>query len=247
MMGAEPKAVVYSGTKNLYGYMEASAKSVVANSDVDEVHFLIEDDKFPRTLPDIVKTRNVKDQKFFSPKTCANWNTTFTYMSLLRVCYTYLFPDKGRILQLDCDTIAVDDISSLWDVEFGGTLFAAVEEHISTFKPYGDPYYNIGVALFNLKGMKAHGADEKLVQLLNEKQLKYIDQDAWNFLYMNQATWLDVRYNESYATGFTDNPAIVHYAGFKHWWDSPKMPRREYLRKYMDMNWKEALELHERR
>ena len=41
------KHLVYSGTRNLYPYMEASAKSVIANSDVSDVHFLIEDPKFP--------------------------------------------------------------------------------------------------------------------------------------------------------------------------------------------------------
>ena len=38
------KAAVYTGTQNLYGGMIAAAKSLIANSDVDEVWFLIEDD-----------------------------------------------------------------------------------------------------------------------------------------------------------------------------------------------------------
>lgn len=237
------KHLVYSGTRNLYKYMEASAKSVVANSDVSDVHFLIEDPKFPSALPDIVSTMDVSKQKFFSSNG-ANFKTKFTYMSLLRVCYTYLFPDLDRILQLDCDTIAVDDISDIWDIEMGGTLFAAVEEKVSSYKPYGEPYFNIGVALFNLKTIKAHGADEKLATLLNEKELQFIDQDAWNYLYMGEATRLATRYNESSVTGYTDNPAIVHYAGRKQWWDNPRMPRREYLRKYLEMPWEEALERH---
>ena len=238
------KHLVYSGTRNLYKYMEASAKSVIANSDVSDIHFLIEEDRFPSKLPDIIDTMNVSKQRFF-PSNGPNFTTHFTYMSLLRVCYTYLFPDLDKILQMDCDTIAVDDISDIWDIEMGGTLFAAVEEKCSTYKPWGDPYFNIGVALFDLKAMKAHGIDEKLVDILNEKQMPFIDQDAWNYLAMDKATRLNVRYNESYVTGFTDNPAIVHYAGKKRWWDNPKMPRREYLKRYLEMPWKEALKLHE--
>ena len=235
---------VYSGTRNLYPDMETAAKSLIANSDVDEVHLLIEDDEFPYRVPDIVKYRNVKKQKWFNSKTCANWNTHFTYMSLLRVCYTYLFPDLKRILQLDVDTIVTDDISNLWEIEMGGTLFAAVPENLSSYKPYGDVYYNIGVALFNLQGIKAHNLDEKLVDFLNTKTVKYIDQDAWNWFEAPRATVLDVKYNESSVTGYTDKPAIVHFAGFKNWQKSPKVPRKEYIRQYADMSWEEVMERH---
>ena len=34
------KHAVYAATRNLYGQMELAAKSLVANSDVDVVHFL---------------------------------------------------------------------------------------------------------------------------------------------------------------------------------------------------------------
>lgn len=238
------RVAVYSGTRNLYPDMETAAKSLIANSNVDEVHLLIEDDEFPFKVPDIVTYRNVKGQKWFNSKTCANWNTHFTYMSLLRVCYTYLFPDLKRILQLDVDTIVTNDISPIWDIEMGGSLFAAVPENLSSYKPYGDEYYNIGVALFNLQGIKAHGMDEKLVEFLNNKTVKYIDQDAWNWFEASRATRLDVKYNESRVTGYTDNPAIVHYAGFKNWQKNQKVPRREYIRQYKNMSWEEALERH---
>lgn len=237
------KTAVYSGSRNLYPDMVTAAKSLVANSGVEAVHFLIEDDKFPFELPDIVQCRNISDQTWFGPN-CANWNTSFTYMSLIRVCYTYLFPGLSRILQLDVDTIVDDDITGLWDIEMGSSLFAAVPEHLSKYKPYGDVYYNIGVAMFELDKMRSHGIDEKLVDFLNLKKVKYIDQDAWNWFAASNATELDVRYNESFVTGYTDKPAIVHFAGRKKWQNSPAMPRREYIRKYAEMSWEEVLEKH---
>lgn len=237
------KVAVYSGTRNLYPDMITAAKSLIANSNVDEVYFLIEDDVFPYEIPDIIHTKNVSGQKWFG-ETCVNKNTHFTYMSLIRVCYTYLFPKLDRILQLDVDTIVNDDISKLWDLEMGGSFFAAVPEHLGTYHPYGERYYNIGVAVFALNTIRSHGLDEKLVEFLNLKEVKYIDQDAWNWFGASNATELNVRYNETFVTGYTDNPAIIHYAGRKQWQKNPAMPRREYIRKYAEMSWEEVLKKH---
>ena len=40
------RAAVYSGSRNLYPHMVTAAKSLVANSSVEKIYFLIEDDKF---------------------------------------------------------------------------------------------------------------------------------------------------------------------------------------------------------
>lgn len=233
------KAAVYSGTRNLYKGMVTAAKSLTHNSSVDRIYFLIEDDVFPEKLPSHIETLNVSGQKFF-PKNGANYRTSFTYMSLLRVCYTKLFPDLDRVLQLDVDTVCVDNVDALWDVDLTGKWYAAVEEHLSTYKPYGPKYYNIGVAVFNLKQIREEHADDQAIHFLNHIRAPYIDQDAWS-RFSQRAVDLPVRYNESFVTGYTEEPAIVHFAGVKDWQKSPRAPRREYLKKYREMTWEEAL------
>ena len=52
---------------------------------------------------------------------------------------------------------------------------------------------------------------------------------------------LPPRFNESFVTGYSENPAIVHFAGFKDWQTSKRAPRREYLKRYREMTWEEAL------
>lgn len=233
------KTAVYSGTRNLYPAMVTAAKSLLANSDVDKIYFLIEDDEFPEWLPPQIETVNVSGQQYF-PKTGANYLTNFTYMALLRVCYTKLFPDLDKVLQLDVDTLVLDDISGLWDVDLEGQWYAAVEEKLSTYKPYGPKYYNIGVAVFNLKQIREEHADDQAISFLNTQRVPYIDQDAWCRFY-RRAVELPVRYNESFVTGYTEEPAIIHFAGFKDWQTSSKAPRREYLKRYREMTWEEAL------
>lgn len=237
------RAAVYSGTRNLYPAMVTAAKSLIHNSSVEKVYFLIEDDKFPAELPPVIETVNISGQGFF-PKNGVNFKTNFTYMSLLRVCYTKLFPDLDRVLQLDVDTVVVDNIDELWDIDLDGKYFAAVEEKLSTYKPYGRKYYNIGVAMFNLELTRNTEMDERLISFLNTVKVPYIDQDAWNRYGIGREVALPVRYNESFVTGYTESPAIVHFAGFRDWENNPRVCRREYLKQFREMDWKEALHEH---
>lgn len=234
------KAAVYSGTRNLYADMVTAAKSLIANSSVEKVFFLIEDDAFPYELPKMIETMNVSGQRFFL-KGGANFQTDFTYMSLLRVCYTKFFPDLEKVLQLDVDTVVVDNIDTLWDVDLTGKWFAACQEPLSTYKPYGRVYYNIGVAMFNLDQIRKDEADEKMIDFLNTVKVPYIDQDAWNRYGIRKAVDLEPRFNESIVTGYSEEPAIVHFAGIKNWQNSPRASRREYLKKYREMSWKDVL------
>ncbi len=251
------KVAVYSGTRNLYPHMVTAAKSLIANSGVTKIYLLIEDDGFPYEVPDIVETVNVSGQGWFG-KGCVNIKTQFSYMALLRVCYAKLFPKVDRILQLDVDTIVTDDVDALWKMDMGSAWFAAVCEppryvgtgdnrHRTDYKPWGERYYNIGVAMFNLKQIRADRIDDKLIHVLNTEKLPYIDQDAWDKYGNDRCIDLDRRYNECMVTGYTDNPAIVHYAGYGNGWIDPdytECPRLEHARKYREMEWAEAMELH---
>lgn len=234
------KAAVYSGTRNLYQDMVTAAKSLVANSSVEKIYFLIEDNTFPEELPPFIETLNVSGQTYF-PRESANFKSQFSYMALLRVCYTDLLPNVDKVLQLDVDTVCVDNIDELWSVDLTGKWFAAVEEKLSTYKPFGALYYNIGVAMFNLNQIREDKADEMLIRYLNTIDTPYIDQDAWNKHMTGRHVCLPIRYNESFVTGFTDNPAIVHYAGFKDWHENPRLSRREYHRHYKEMSWEDVL------
>ncbi len=42
-----------------------------------------------------------------------------------------------------------------------------------------------------------------------------------------------IRYNECFATGETDSPAIVHYCGYINWFNNDAVPRMEYIKKWL--------------
>lgn len=231
--------VVYSASRNLYPYLHPSIYSLVEhNPDVEKIYLLLEDKDYPDwcpKLPDCCEVIDVSGQKLFT-KDGPNFKTKFTYLSLMRVCYTKLFPSIDKILQLDVDTIVTDSLKELWETDISDAYFAAVPEYLSCWNPYDcKTYYNAGVCLFNLKKLRDDKMDDKLIDFLNNNYAKYIDQDAINKFCSDQAVVLPVRFNETFVTGYTDSPAIVHYAGKRLWYKfgDSFVYRQEYLKKYM--------------
>lgn len=235
------KTAVYSGTRNLYEHMVPAIKSLIANSGVEKIFLLIEDTEFPEQLPRCVETVDVSGQKIF-PADGPNMKNKFTYMAMLRAAYTKILPEvPERILQLDVDTIVEDDLTELWEMDLGDNYFAAVPEHRGSYRPYGPRYFNCGVMVIDIKAAAADGLDDRMIGFLNRERVPYIDQDAWNALAGDRGLELPVRYNECFATGLTNRPAIVHYAGADNWAEDPGILRGEYLRKWREKTWEEVL------
>ena len=239
------KYVVYAGTPNLYEQMVWAAKSLVAHTKVDRIWFLVEDDVFPYELPDFITCINVKEyEEEQFPPTGRNSKTHFTKMALVRCCYCELLPDVDVILQLDVDTIVLDDIAPIWDADLTGKWFAACHEAYSGYDPYhSGHYYNVGVCLFNLAQMREDNAQEQVVNWINTVKANCVEQYALNYLgaMCGKAVDLPMRYNENRAVGYTDNPAIQHYLGYMDWLTNPHLPRREYLKLYRDKSWSEVI------
>lgn len=231
--------VVYSASRNLYPYLYPSIISLLEHNDVECIYLLLEDDRFPANLPKLPKECviiNISEQRWFETDG-ANFRTRFTYLSLMRATYSKLFRKVKKILQLDVDTIVTDSLQPIWDIDISNAYFAAVPEHLTKYEPDFDlkgKYFNIGVAVFNLEKIRKDKVDDKIIKDLNTIPFKYIDQDVWNKYGSETAVELPVRYNETFVTGYTDNPAVVHFAGKKNWYMSPEdMFRHEYLDKYL--------------
>ena len=244
------KHATYAGTRNLYEPMVWASKSLLANSSVDVIHLLIEDDEFPYELPDCFETCNVHDYvETMFPDSGANAKTHFTKMAMVRICYPAIFHDVDLILQFDPDTVVLDDVDGIWDIPLDGKWFSATKEHLSGYDPFrSGSYKNVGVCLLNLKQMRADNAQPELVRLLNTRRLNCIEQDALDILgtQRSKAVEMPVRFNENRATGYTDNPAVQHFVGYMDWQTNPHLPRREYLKLYRDKPWSEIMELHEK-
>lgn len=228
--------VVYAATRNLYPYLVPTLCSLLEHNDPEVVYIMAEDDRLPYELPDVCKVVNVSGQTWVK-RDGPNKDSIFTYMAMCRACYCEIFPDESKLLQLDVDTIICDSLQPLWDIDLTGKWFAACQEYKGTYKPFGGTrYYNIGVAVFNLDEMRKDNVMQRVLDVVNTQKLSCTEQDAFNMLGIeaNKIVDIPVRFNESRVTDTTKNPAIVHYAGVRNWYENRKMPRRNYLEPYLD-------------
>lgn len=202
------KVAVYAGTRNLYETMNTALRSLLANTEMDRVYLLTEDDSFPFPLPDNVTVINVSNQPYF-PEDGANYHNRWTYMSMIRLALTMIIPEENKVLWLDCDTIVDADISELFDTDLEGCFVAGVKEHNK--KGWKD-YINAGVMLMNLGRIRAYGMDHKLIEYINREKLECPDQDAVNILCAGEIKFLPSRYNVCPFTEPPDEMKIFHYA-----------------------------------
>ena len=203
------RTVVYAGTRNLYHNMTTAAKSLfLYGGDFDRVYFLIEDDEFPEDLPDKVRFRNVSGQTWFSPDG-PNYNSRWTYMTLIRLVLPDLFPDDDRLLWLDVDTLVNGDLGPLWEMDLDGCILAAVPEPERCKNPF--TYYNAGVQLINIPAFRR--VQGRIVELINSVPLPFKDQDAINLLLQTQIRTIPAEWNACPYTGQPQDARILHYAG----------------------------------
>lgn len=236
------KHAVYTGTRNIYGSMETAAKSLIANSDVGKVHFLIEDAEFPRELPEIIECRDVSRQDIFESDG-PNMKSGYTYMALLRAALWKIFPDLSEILSLDCDTIAVRDCSGAWDVDVSGCYFAATQEKWPR-RRRGLQYTNVGVSLHNLD-MQRDGKGAEVVALLNSREYAWPEQDALNYLCQGRIADMPASYNSCpWTASITERERIIHFAAEKSWPAIELAEKKKFEAGFRNMPWDKVMDRH---
>ncbi len=86
---------------------------------------------------------------------------------------TSLFPEYDKIIYLDGDTVAVSDISDMYDLNFNDHYLLGHSDSNGIYwdkKVIGetDFYMNSGVMLCNLKKMREDDIEEKLIEFYKE-------------------------------------------------------------------------------
>ena len=207
-----PKVAVYAGTRNLYEQMFVCLKSLMANTIMDRVYLLIEDDEFPYYVPDNVIVANVSSQKFFLPGS-PNYSSPWSYMAMMRCVLSLMIQDESRILWLDCDTIVNEDISDLFDINMDGYYYAGVMEPQKSKDIFR--YINSGVLLCNLELLRETQKEVELAYFLNTYRFVWADQEVINLLCQGHIRTIDSEYNQNAFTIQCIRPKIIHYAAVK--------------------------------
>lgn len=108
---------------------------------------------------------------------CKNENAYCTPYTLLRLLADLVPGIPDKILYLDIDMMAGDDISKLYNIDITEYEYAAVKEKYGSVFLYPD-YINAGMLLLNMKKIKETGLLEKARDLIKNKKMLFADQDA---------------------------------------------------------------------
>lgn len=158
------------------------------------------DDNQIKCLDDIVKKANPQSQvvkidlsnykDMFASS--ANAHTKYSVYSMMRLLADKLnLPDK--ILYLDTDVVAYNDISQLWDMDIEDFELAIVKDYYGKVF-LGPKYFNSGVMLINLKKVKETKLFEKAMQMCMDKKMLLPDQSALN-KFAKHKKYLPTRFN----------------------------------------------------
>lgn len=113
-----------------------------------------------------------------------------------------------RLLYLDCDILAHDDIEKLWEMNLDGHPVGAVkdfgimasgkswnEKEASLGVRDGEAYFNSGLLLLNLGQWRENEYGRKIAELVRQRQFRHHDQDALNLVFRDDWKVLPMRWN----------------------------------------------------
>ena len=192
---------------------------------------LIEDDEFPYPVPKNVYPVNVSEQTYFSEGTCANFNSPWSYMDLLRCCLGEMMPDEKQVLWLDVDTIIDDDIEELFNIDMRGYYFAGAMEPAKSKGIFR--YINSGVTMHNLEMLRGWNVEPLMMSMVCLYQFGFPGQDIINLLGQGRIKLIDSEFNANGYTMPCIMPKIIHFAAIKDY--KEHFYYKKYARQEMPM------------
>lgn len=108
---------------------------------------------------------------------CKNEGAYCTPYTLLRLLADLVPNMPDKLLYLDIDMMANDDISTLYNIDISEYEYAAVKEKYGSIFLWPD-YINAGMLLLNMKKIRETGLLKKARELIRTKKMLFADQDA---------------------------------------------------------------------
>lgn len=137
-------------------------------------------------LRDVIKSKNPNNEVTKIDVTdlyeknfmkCANESAYCTPYTLLRLLADLIPGIPDKLLYLDIDMMAGDDITKLYNIDIDGYEYAAVREKYGRWAIRPD-YINAGMLLLNMKKIRETKLLEKARTLIKTKKMLFADQDA---------------------------------------------------------------------
>ncbi len=232
-------SICLSGDDNFVPYIGTLIVSILENTNAAVDFYLLHETLKPenkRALSDIVGRYKNASLHFISIggfdfyQQIGAWTSAILY----RLKAPDVLSHLDKVIYLDGDMIAVDDIQKLWDIPLGDNYLGAcygldITGDLGDLDPLKTvkTYFNSGMLLMNLKQMRADDIGNKCISFLKTegKRAKAPDQDALNLicagrikpvnLQWNYYISLDRRSHRSkqkiFGSYLPKKPSIIHY------------------------------------
>jgi lipopolysaccharide biosynthesis glycosyltransferase len=225
--------IVYAGDKNYFPHIGVSIASLISHNKVNTVYLLtdIKSAEDSGELNAYVKEQRVDFQVIVVD--LSRLKLKVSKKITLAAYYRLLLPDlllDDRVIYLDGDTIINGSLDILWNINFGSSLIAAVEDAAVykslKFRLFGGdiPYFNSGVLMLNLKAFRENRLTECMLDFAQQhkEKITYHDQCVLNYFLQGKWIKLSVKYNlmashlldpEKYSAEISA-PVVVHYNSY---------------------------------
>ena len=156
---------------------------------------------------------------------CFNLRDYYTPAIYYRLFIVGMFPQYKKAVYLDCDTVVLGDVSELYRENLGQNLIGAVADGVvqgvPVFKKYtkdalgvdGEKYFNSGVIVMNLDGMRKMGFYDAFCSTLRQYRFRVApDQDCLNVLCKGRVHYFPEAWNRMPQGGDSVGEAkLIHY------------------------------------
>ena len=163
-------------------------------------------------------------------------NGNYTNAVYYRLFFPFLISESvEKLLYIDTDTIVVNSLSELFNLDLKDYPLAAVyDNYVKKNQNIGileeEKYFNSGVMLINLPKWKALKISEQAINFLQKfpEKITYVDQDALNAILIDNWLKIDFKYNLMFSYLPTDvslkalkeyvkDKVIIHYTLQRPW------------------------------
>lgn len=150
-----------------------------------------------------------------------------------RLWLAALFPEYDRMIYLDVDVLLNVDIAELYHTDLSGCLIGAVTDtSVLKFLSSGEAalnpnrqlleelgirdirrYFNSGVLVLDLKGIREQGKEAVLMELFNRETFFNHDQDILNIAFYDSCKHVPVEWNFQFEPYLKGNPDEASWRG----------------------------------
>ena len=154
-----------------------------------------------------------------------NLRDYYTPAIYYRLFIVGMFPQYKKAVYLDCDTVVLGDVSELYRASLGNNLIGAVADSVvggvPVFQDYtkkalgvdGDKYFNSGVIVMNLDGMRKMNFYQAFSDTLEKHRFRVApDQDCLNVLCKGRVHYFSEAWNRMpQGKANAEKAKLIHY------------------------------------